>query len=695
MPAMTGLSLMNNTGGPTIEFTTALNVTNTGGPGIFAMSAGGINAGAGIINTANGAGIDATGPTFAATFSVVSGGSGGVQRGINLEDIGGMLTMTAGTIPTGTTMEAFRVHGGNATVSYGGGITNGADNGVLIEDLTGGSVTLSGAIDENGAGILVQNNTGGTFTFSGTSVDIDPSGANTGVTLSSNTGATINFTNGGLAINTTTGTGFNATGGGTVNVTTDAGTGNTITSTTGTALNVNSTTIGASDLNFESISSNGAANGIVLNTTGSSGGLTVTGDGTLANNASGGTIQNTTSHAISATDTQDLSLTAIRIQNPGNSSTEHGILATSLRGSSLLRASTITGFNQSSGDGFRVVNNNVNLTELRINNSTFSASDGNDALSVFAQGSSVMTIIVENQTLFTDLEGDALEIIAGDLGGSTATVNLTVDDNDFTSAGVTGNGGIQARANQDGTLSGSITNNTFNDTHRLLSTSGVIEIQGNNTGSVNLTVSGNDLDTFGQSGINVVADDASDVTVDIDGNFIDTNVNDRIGIRGSIRNTGATRLTIQNNQVGQTTAMPGTGGTRSPIDILVFDDTGPTDDVRILIDTNQLRANKTSNTSELIDVFVDTNADLDLTVTNNTLTNVANGDAAEIILDTATLCLDLRTNTANSGEIELEELAGTYSVEDLANVVTNNPGATILFFPNMGAFSNAASCLTP
>ena len=43
------------------------------------------------------------------------------------------------------------------------------------------------------------------------------------------------------------------------------------------------------------------ANGIILNTTGASGGLTVTGDTGSANNSSGGTIQSTTSHGISLT----------------------------------------------------------------------------------------------------------------------------------------------------------------------------------------------------------------------------------------------------------------------------------------------------------------------------------------------------------------------------------------------------------
>ena len=48
---------------------------------------------------------------------------------------------------------------------------------------------------------------------------------------------------------------------------------------TGTALNVQNTTIGASDLNFRSISSNGAASGIVLDNTGAVNGLQVTGSG--------------------------------------------------------------------------------------------------------------------------------------------------------------------------------------------------------------------------------------------------------------------------------------------------------------------------------------------------------------------------------------------------------------------------------
>ena len=44
-------------------------------------------------------------------------------------------------------------------------------------------------------------------------------GTSTAVSLTNNTGATINFTGGGLDIDATSGGGFHATGGGTVNVT--------------------------------------------------------------------------------------------------------------------------------------------------------------------------------------------------------------------------------------------------------------------------------------------------------------------------------------------------------------------------------------------------------------------------------------------------------------------------------------------
>lgn len=142
-----------------------------------------------------------------------------------------------------------------------------------------------------------------------------------------NSGGTINFTGGNLVLNTTGGIAFDATGGGTVNVT---GTGNTINATTGpantntnTALNVNATNIGSSNLNFQSIScgNNTAAadpaNGITLNTTGSAGGLFVTGSG--SSDGTGGTIQNTTGRGASFISASNISLKNINFTNASTS----------------------------------------------------------------------------------------------------------------------------------------------------------------------------------------------------------------------------------------------------------------------------------------------------------------------------------------------------------------------------------------
>src|SRR4029077_16730114 len=120
---------------------------------------------------------------------------------------------------------------------------------------------------------------------------------------------------GGMNLSTGATTAFNATGNtGMTLVVTDPGAGsNILTTTTGTALNVANTTIGAEGLTFQSISANGASSGIVLNTTGSSGGLTVPGDAGSANNGSGGTIQNTTGAGILLNNTRDVSFDQLNL----------------------------------------------------------------------------------------------------------------------------------------------------------------------------------------------------------------------------------------------------------------------------------------------------------------------------------------------------------------------------------------------
>ncbi len=258
---------------------------------------------------AEGVQLAATGATLSGTFSAIGGTiSGSTTAGFMVGDgAGGALT------------------GGSVAITYGGTITTtGAAHAVDIQDRVGaaGNITLSGTISHasgNGTSIFLDQNAAGTITFSGANSVLN-SGTADAVHLTNNAGATINFTGGGLDIDTTSGAGFLATGGGPAATTggtvTVTGTGNHLTSTTGTALNITNTTIGASNVTFQDVSANGGANGIVLNNTGATGHLAVTGTG-AAN--SGGTIQNTTGAGISLTSTLSPTFNDINVQSTGGS----------------------------------------------------------------------------------------------------------------------------------------------------------------------------------------------------------------------------------------------------------------------------------------------------------------------------------------------------------------------------------------
>ena len=243
----TAVTLTNN-GGATVDFTGGgLDIDTTTGTGFSAAYAtsGTVNVtGTGNSITSTGgqaisAGATAGGQTLTANITFDSVTSGGGLSNIELTRVNGTVTMNGGAL-SGATSQAVDIDTGTASITYAG--------------------TMNST-----RGIFVANKTGGTVAFSGATKTLN-TGTNAGVSLTSNTGATVNFTGGGLDVTTTSGAGFSATGGATaVNVT---GTGNTISSGIGTALNVANTTIGASDLTFESISKNGAGTGIVLNNTG-------------------------------------------------------------------------------------------------------------------------------------------------------------------------------------------------------------------------------------------------------------------------------------------------------------------------------------------------------------------------------------------------------------------------------------------
>ncbi len=367
----------NGTGRLSLNFSTNTNILSTGASGVVLADTGGAGTLA-VTGFANNTvhqntllnGISANTVIFDATvggtFQVVSGGT--TTIGVLGDGVGGggmLLTTVSGNLSftdldivasngTGLSATSLTAYTGSAgfqiavassvaTVAATNGpavdlsivaatlpfldidTANSSSTGVSLASVTGSFSAGSGSTISNaGTTDFVVSNSNATITYSGLITD----SAGAGVSLTTNTGSTITF-NGGLSISSGASTAFSATGGGTVNVCDEnvcnpAATGsvvNTLTSTSGTALNVANTDIGANNLEFRSISSNGAASGIVLNTTGS-GNLVVKGNGgscTSAGTCTGGAIQNSTSYGISLTNTTSPSFTRIAIVNAGRS----------------------------------------------------------------------------------------------------------------------------------------------------------------------------------------------------------------------------------------------------------------------------------------------------------------------------------------------------------------------------------------
>jgi VCBS repeat-containing protein len=376
-------------------------------------------------------------------------------------------------------------------------------------NLNFGRTTVTGSANE---AVSIAGHTGGTVTFGG-----DITGNGHGIVLSSNAGATINFS-GTLSISTGTNAGFSATGGGTISAT---GTGSAITSTTGTALNVSNTTIGSGGLNFQSISSNGANPGINLSSTGTSGGLTVAGSGTTA--GSGGTIQSSAGEGINLSSTSSPSFTDMVIKNNGadgiNGSQVNGLtLAGStvsgngtqanvsvenndgldfspngtgspngLTGTVSITNSTITG----SADNNAIISDSSATLNLTVTGSTFSnenATTGNDGLHVDANGTTNATVSVTGST-FTNNFGDHFQFSAGST--ATGTNSVTFSGNTLTSTvtGVLG-GGVVVSPAGNGNTSLTIDNNNI-QLNPSTSYNGIAVDNTSGAGTISGTINGN------------------------------------------------------------------------------------------------------------------------------------------------------------------------------------------------------------
>ncbi len=486
----------------TLGFTNNVVVSNANGI-LIDGSGGGTTtiigfANNGVSGNTVGTGISITNAKFDATpgggYQTVSGGTtvvGASGNGVGASGV--LLTNVSGDLAF-TDLDIFAGGGAGLRVTGTGAVNVGAGTGTRITVGAGVAIfeAVGGpAVDVTNATIDLQptsikstnspttgvalNSVGGTFAAgSGSSISNITSAAGTafqvgssnatinyagtintttgkGVDLTSNTGSTIGFT-GTLTLSTGTSTAFNATGGGTV-TTTD--TASTLTTTTGTALNVANTTIGASGLKFRSISAgtaaSGPASGIVLNSTGALGGLTVSGTGSAG---SGGTIQKTTGAGISLTSTSNVSLTNLNVQNGSTI----GLLGSNVTGMTLSSVNITNNGTGAADDNLQIANllgtvsfTNITVTGAQRNNvfidntsstplssftvtgsnfSNNSAANGNTLFLFQARLTSTVTTASISGSTFSNSKGTGLQVITAD----TATVSdFTVSGNTFSS----------------------------------------------------------------------------------------------------------------------------------------------------------------------------------------------------------------------------------------------------------------------
>ena len=283
--------------------TVTINATGTG---LFASTAGTatVNSTSGAIAAGN-VGISASGPTMTLGLMLTSVGVTGGTHGIFLDDTAGSLMVGAGSTITGTSTAGVEIDGSTGTAWIGSNISTSSGRPVIVENLAAATadIDFNGTVTASaGSGILIQDNNlaGATIDFiAQTTLNTV---ANDGVELINNDTATITFS-GGLDITTTSGRGIDATAGAAgINV---MGAGNTVTTTTGTAVNIVDSTIGGSNVTFQSIDSTTASSNtvIILDDTGS-GQFMVTGTGTT--DGSGGTIDNKTADAVTLNNTDGL-----------------------------------------------------------------------------------------------------------------------------------------------------------------------------------------------------------------------------------------------------------------------------------------------------------------------------------------------------------------------------------------------------
>jgi hypothetical protein len=370
------------------------------------------------------------------------------QNGLHINGTGGTGAFNVSSLAgstTGAVGNSLEVEGAVSSVNDSDAITNTAATGhsINIHNVSAGTVTASGTVDDSGLGVAIQNNTGGSINLLGTYTL--HTGTHDAVTITGNaTAANIQLTN--LNIDTTSGQGFVANGGGTLAV---SGTTNDVDTTTGVGVNISNTTIAGSGVNFDHVNvTAGTTNGIIL--TNLTGGQVTIGNATGATN-SGGALT-TVGDAVVILNTQNVDLNHLHIVSASGVTSE-GLNIDQNASATTAMDVTINDLNidtNAAGEnGIDVLANSTNAFTVRLENSTLfdnvhMSDTGSGTFGLLVSGTNVTTT---GTTTAFDMElsgsahlanlvfndgntfdaGDANALLINSAGATSKTVNLFVD----------------------------------------------------------------------------------------------------------------------------------------------------------------------------------------------------------------------------------------------------------------------------
>jgi hypothetical protein len=401
---------------------------------------------AGVITATNGTGLQFNDADGSYTFNdrvFLNGGDAGVDVTNGSAGTFNFVDLDI-TNPTGV---ALNIDGSNVVFTSSGDITANNANAVTLQNNTGGSVTINNAITSD-EGILVNANTGGTFLFSGQTT---LTGTSDGVLITNNTAGSTQFSNVDVT-KTGAGRGFVATSaapGHTVTVL--AGNGNVISTQTGVALQLNNIAAGGAGITFQSVSSDGAANGIsITNVTG--GAVNIGSSGAVA--GAGGTIANSTGNAVAITNASNVTLNGLDVENTAAGFDGIEINHTNGVASTVtINNAEITGAGAMGIDYNRTASGTSRLTL----NATVINTTTDESVNIDIGGSGAANLSIVNNNQFTNTDDEALVITTS--GGAGKTVNLLVDGGTFTNNSTAST--VDIATNGSGTVNATITDNTF------------------------------------------------------------------------------------------------------------------------------------------------------------------------------------------------------------------------------------------